>query len=159
MSDNNAVRDEHQILAQLLERQITLESKNNNSNVKSVEDKTDECVPPQVCHEFQTARLFLSHFGFLNMEPKENDDSRNGGLIALDPTIPGFCTDLETLDNISPRTCDTVHIFYVKTGQKSASEILSNVVRYLFCLSLILIISSHNLFVSYNVTFQLLSNL
>lgn len=130
MSDNNAVRDEHQILAQLLERQITLESKNNNSNVKTVEDKSDECVPPQVCHEFQTARLFLSHFGFLNMEPKENEDSRNSGLIALDPTIPGFCTDLETLDNISPRTCDTVHIFYVKTGQKSASEILSNVVRY-----------------------------
>ncbi|KAL6447256.1 hypothetical protein ACFW04_001486 [Cataglyphis niger] len=129
MSDNNAVRDEHQILAQLLERQITLESKNNNSNIKTVEDKTDECVPPQVCHEFQTARLFLSHFGFLNMEPKENEDSRNSGLIALDPTIPGFCTDLETLDNISPRTCDTVHIFYVKTGQKSASEILSNVLH------------------------------
>lgn len=131
MSDNNAVRDEHQILAQLLERQITLELKNNNSNVKTMEDKTDECVPPQVCHEFQTARLFLSHFGFLNMEPKENEDSRSSGLIALDPTIPGFCTDLETLDNISPRTCDTVHIFYVKTGQKSASEILLNVVRYL----------------------------
>lgn len=132
MSDNDAVRDEHQILAQLLERQITLESKHDNGNVKAAEDKTDECVPPQVCHEFQTARLFLSHFGFLNMEPKENDESRNSGLIALDPTIPGFCTELETLDNISPRTCDTVHIFYIKAGQKSASEILSNVVRYWF---------------------------
>lgn len=152
MSDNNAVRDEHQILAQLLERQITLELKNNNSNVKNVEDKSDECIPPQVCHEFQTARLFLSHFGFLNMEPKESEDSRNSGLIALDPTIPGFCTDLETLDNISPRTCDTVHIFYVKTGQKSASEILLNVVRYLSWFSLISIISYHNLFVLYNVT-------
>ncbi|XP_070158722.1 ral GTPase-activating protein subunit beta isoform X2 [Polyergus mexicanus] len=129
MSDNNAVRDEHQILAQFLERQITLESKNNNSNVKTVEDKTDECIPPQVCHEFQTARLFLSHFGFLNMEPKENENSRSSGLIALDPTIPGFCTDLEILDNISPRTCDTVHIFYVKPGQKSASEILLNVLH------------------------------
>ncbi|KYM99990.1 Ral GTPase-activating protein subunit beta [Cyphomyrmex costatus] len=129
MSDNDAVRDEHQILAQLLERQITLESKHDNGNVKAAEDKTDECVPPQVCHEFQTARLFLSHFGFLNMEPKENDESRNSGLIALDPTIPGFCTELETLDNISPRTCDTVHIFYVKAGQKSAFEILSNVLH------------------------------
>ncbi|KYQ59900.1 Ral GTPase-activating protein subunit beta [Trachymyrmex zeteki] len=129
MSDNDAVRDEHQILAQLLERQITLESKHDNGNVKAAEDKTDECVPPQVCHEFQTARLFLSHFGFLNMEPKENDESRNSGLIALDPTIPGFCTELETLDNISPRTCDTVHIFYIKAGQKSASEILSNVLH------------------------------
>ncbi|KAL0129771.1 hypothetical protein PUN28_001794 [Cardiocondyla obscurior] len=129
MSDNDAVRDEHQILAQLLERQITLELKHDNGNIKATEDKADECVPPQVCHEFQTARLFLSHFGFLNMEPKENDESRNSGLIALDPTTPGFCTDLETLDNISPRTCDTVHIFYVKAGQKSASEILSNVLH------------------------------
>ncbi|EZA51427.1 Ral GTPase-activating protein subunit beta [Ooceraea biroi] len=130
MSDNGAVRDEHQILAQLLERQMTLESKRDNGNASNAEDKTDECVPPQVCHEFQTARLFLSHFGFLNMEPKENEDSRNSsGLIALDPTIPGFCTDLETLDNISPRTCDTVHIFYVKAGQKSAPEILSNVLH------------------------------
>ncbi|XP_012060103.1 PREDICTED: LOW QUALITY PROTEIN: ral GTPase-activating protein subunit beta [Atta cephalotes] len=129
MSDNDAVRDEHQILAQLLERQITLESKHDNGNIKTAEDKTDECIPPQICHEFQTARLFLSHFGFLNMEPKENDESRNSGLIALDPTIPGFCTELETLDNISPRTCDTVHIFYVKAGQKSASEILSNVLH------------------------------
>lgn len=132
MSDNDAVRDEHQILAQLLERQITIESKHDNGNVRAAEDKTDECVPPQVCHEFQTARLFLSHFGFLNMEPKGSEESRNSGLIALDPTIPGFCTDLETLDNISPRMCDTVHIFYVKAGQKSASEILSNVVRYWF---------------------------
>lgn len=131
MSDNDAVRDEHQILVQLLERQMTLESKHDNSSACDAEDKTDECVPPQVCHEFQTARLFLSHFGFLNMEPKESEESRNSsGLIALDPTIPGFCTDLETLDNISPRTCDTVHIFYVKAGQKAASEILSNVVRY-----------------------------
>ncbi|XP_071636603.1 ral GTPase-activating protein subunit beta isoform X2 [Temnothorax longispinosus] len=129
MSDNDAVRDEHQILVQFLERQITLESKHDNGSVKDAEDKTDECVPPQVCHEFQTARLFLSHFGFLNMEPKENEESRSSGLIALDPTIPGFCTDLETLDNISPRTCDTVHIFYVKAGQKSASEILSNVLH------------------------------
>ncbi|XP_014486489.1 PREDICTED: ral GTPase-activating protein subunit beta isoform X4 [Dinoponera quadriceps] len=129
MSDNDAVRNEHQILAQLLERQITLETKCDNGNVKNTEEKSEECVPPQICHEFQTARLFLSHFGFLNMEPKENEESRDSGLIALDPTIPGFCMDLETLDNISPRTCDTVHIFYVKAGQKSASEILSNVLH------------------------------
>lgn len=24
-----------------------------------------ECQPPKACDEFQTARLFLSHFGFL----------------------------------------------------------------------------------------------
>lgn len=25
-----------------------------------------ECTPPGLCAEFQTARLFLSHFGFIN---------------------------------------------------------------------------------------------
>lgn len=128
MNDNNVVRNEHQILSQLLERQMNIESK-YDGNDKISEEKTEECVPPQICHEFQTARLFLSHFGFLNMEPKQNDESRNCGLIAIDPTIPGFCLDLETLDNISPRTCDTVYIFYVKAGQKTPIEILSNVVR------------------------------
>lgn len=27
-----------------------------------------ECAPPSVVHEFQTARLFLSHFGLLNLD-------------------------------------------------------------------------------------------
>lgn len=132
--DDDAIRNKHQILSQLLERQISLESKYNNCD-KSSEDKTsEECTPPQICHDFQTARLFLSHFGFLNIEPKTNQDSSTGSssLVALDPTIPGFCADLKTLDNISCRTCDTVHIFYVKTGQSNATEILNNVVSILF---------------------------
>ncbi|KOC70045.1 Ral GTPase-activating protein subunit beta [Habropoda laboriosa] len=129
MNDNDIVRNEHQILSQLLERQMNIEAKYCDGNDKVSEEKTEECAPPQICHEFQTARLFLSHFGFLNMEPKENNESRNSGLTALDPTIPGFCLDLETLDNISPRTCDTVYIFYVKAGQKCSTEILSNVLH------------------------------
>jgi hypothetical protein len=51
-------------------------------------------------------------------------------LTALDTTLDGFCRDLEALDNISSRTCDTVHVFYVRAGQKTAEEILSNVVSY-----------------------------
>ncbi|XP_066599368.1 ral GTPase-activating protein subunit beta isoform X2 [Prorops nasuta] len=129
MNDNEGVRNEHQVLSQLLERQIILEQKQNISVDLNTDDKIDECAPPQICHEFQTARLFLSHFGFLSMEPKNNVESPGNGLIALDPTIPGFCSDLDTLDNISPRTCDTAHIFYVKAGQKTASEILSNVLH------------------------------
>ncbi|XP_076297619.1 ral GTPase-activating protein subunit beta isoform X5 [Lasioglossum baleicum] len=129
MNNNNLVRNEHQTLSQLLERQMNIESKYCDGNEKTPDEKTEECVPPQICHEFQTARLFLSHFGFLSMEPKEDDESRNSGLIALDPTIPGFCPDLETLDNISPRMCDTVYIFYVKAGQKTTAEILSNVLH------------------------------
>lgn len=128
MNDNDVVRNEHHILLQLLERQMGIEAKYCDGNDKVSDEKPEECAPPQICHEFQTARLFLSHFGFLNMEHKENDESHNSGLTALDPTIPGFCLDLETLDNTSPRTCDTVYIFYVKAGQKNATEILSNVV-------------------------------
>jgi hypothetical protein len=52
-------------------------------------------------------------------------------LTALDTTLDGFCRDLEALDNMSSRTCDTVHVFYVRAGQKTAEEILSNVVSYL----------------------------
>lgn len=129
MNDNDIVRNEHQILSQLLECQMTIETKYSDGNDKISEEKIEECVPPQICHEFQTARLFLSHFGFLNMESRETNESRNNGLTALDPTIPGFCLDLETLDNISPRTCDTVYIFYVKAGQKTSTEILSNVLH------------------------------
>ncbi|XP_076477090.1 ral GTPase-activating protein subunit beta isoform X5 [Bombus vancouverensis nearcticus] len=129
MNDNDVIRNEHQILTQLLERQMNIETKYCDGNDKVSEEKTEECAPPHICHEFQTARLFLSHFGFLNIEPKENNESRNSGLTALDPTIPGFYLDLETLDNISPRTCDTVYIFYVKAGQKTSTEILSNVLH------------------------------
>ncbi|XP_015175300.1 PREDICTED: ral GTPase-activating protein subunit beta isoform X2 [Polistes dominula] len=129
MNDNESVRSEHELLSQLLERQINLEKKYDDVNNKDTDEKTEECAPPQICHEFQTARLFLSHFGFLNIENRGSEESGNSTLTALDPTIPGFCTDLETLDNISSRTCDTVHIFYVKPGQKTAPEILSNVLN------------------------------
>lgn len=134
MNDNDVVQGEHDLLSQYLDRQINLESKTSDGRSEeqfSQYDKMEECSPPQICHEFQTARLFLSHFGFLNLEAKTNDESGVCGLTALDPTVSGFCTDLESLDHISPRTCDTVHIFYVKAGQRNPAEIVSNVVcRY-----------------------------
>ncbi|XP_012286236.1 ral GTPase-activating protein subunit beta isoform X2 [Orussus abietinus] len=128
MNDNEATKKEHRVLSQLLDRQISLESiTSDRGSDRNSEDRIEECLPPKICHEFQTARLFLSHFGFLNLDSKKNEDSGASGLIALDPVIPGFCADLECLDRISSRTCDTVHIFYVKAGQKHAEEILSNV--------------------------------
>ena len=131
MNENEEMKSDYKILSNFLDRQISLESKSNQVLDKETDEKIEECTPPQICHEFQTARLFLSHFGFLNLEGKENDNSGTGGLLALDPTLPGFCSDLESLDHISPRTCDTVHIFYVKSGQKSAEAILNNVVKSL----------------------------
>lgn len=35
---------------------------------KSFPDPVTECKPPPPAQEFQTARLFLSHFGFLSLE-------------------------------------------------------------------------------------------
>ncbi|GLH11054.1 Uncharacterized protein GBIM_15903 [Gryllus bimaculatus] len=57
-----------------------------------------------------------------------NAPNTSAPLTALDSSKPGFWQDLEALDNISSRTCDTVHIFYVRAGQKTPEEILSNVV-------------------------------
>ena len=49
-------------------------------------------------------------------------------LVALDSTHPNFFRDLEALDKIGSRTCNTCHIMYVRAGQKLADQILNNVV-------------------------------
>ncbi|XP_034475059.1 ral GTPase-activating protein subunit beta isoform X3 [Drosophila innubila] len=92
-----------------------------------------ECVPPTVCHEFHAARLFLSHFGFLNFEIRNpNNPVESLGtppqrpLIVLDTKTSAFAADLDKLDKLSARTHDTVYVFYVKTGQTSAQQIIGN---------------------------------
>lgn len=54
-------------------------------------------------------------------------------MVAVDSKVPGFISELETLDSTSCRTCDTVHVFYVRAGQKFKEEILANVVGYFAC--------------------------
>lgn len=111
--------------AQLLERQNELETaflkKTNDS------DPVNECTPPNICHEFQTARLFLSHFGFLSFDDLNTEDTDLPKLTALDSTLPGFWNELESLDRMSARSCDTAHVFYVAAGQHTAEEIVANV--------------------------------
>lgn len=92
-----------------------------------------ESVPPPVCQEFQAARLFLSHFGFLTYEEHDpNNISEALGtpsprpLIVLDTKHTNFATELNALDKLSARTYDTVHVFYVKAGQSSANDIIDN---------------------------------
>lgn len=53
--------EEHSMLADLIEKQKEMES----SSIESV-PKVLEMLPPQPCTDFNTARLFLSHFGFLS---------------------------------------------------------------------------------------------
>ncbi|XP_033610459.1 ral GTPase-activating protein subunit beta isoform X8 [Cryptotermes secundus] len=119
------VAAEHAHLSQLVEQQTALETAAGQQRCKETDGPFPECTPPPACHEFQTARLFLSHFGFLSLDAASgNVGSR---LTALNTSLDGFCHDLEVLDNMSSRTCDTVHVFYVRAGQKTAEEILSNV--------------------------------
>uniref|UniRef100_A0A673G501 Ral GTPase-activating protein subunit beta n=1 Tax=Sinocyclocheilus rhinocerous TaxID=307959 RepID=A0A673G501_9TELE len=96
---------------------------------KPFPDPLTDCKPPAPAQEFQTARLFLSHFGFLSLEAlKEPGNSRlPPHLIALDSSVPGFFDDIGYLDLLPSRPCDTVFIFYMKAGQKSSQEILRNV--------------------------------
>lgn len=58
-------------------------------------------------------------------------------LVALESSSIDFVNDLECLDRLSPRSADTVHVFYMKSGQKTADEILGNVVSTCFHLGLL----------------------
>ncbi|XP_068141140.1 ral GTPase-activating protein subunit beta isoform X12 [Drosophila tropicalis] len=94
---------------------------------------SQECVPPAVCHEFHAARLFLSHFGFLSFETRNpHNPSESLGtppqrpLIVLDTKSSAFASDLDRLDKLSARTHDTVYVFYVKSGQTNAQQIIGN---------------------------------
>ncbi|XP_053568269.1 ral GTPase-activating protein subunit beta isoform X3 [Bombina bombina] len=140
-----SIPDLHEIVTEELEarheklkigmaNQITYETtldhlKEEEWKKKSYPDPLTECKPPPPAQEFQTARLLLSHFGFLSLEAlKEPTNSRlPPHLIALDPYIPGFFDDIGYLDLLPCRPFDTVFIFYMKAGQKTSQEILKNV--------------------------------
>lgn len=120
-------------LSKLLEEQLVLEKLAWAQTECSADGlgHAQEATPPPVSHEFQAARLFLSHFGFLSFgdnssKAKENPSMVSQSLIVLDSKKPGFLSDLQILDKMSPRTCDTVHIFYVRVGQSSHSDIIEN---------------------------------
>lgn len=72
---------EHSRLAQLIEKQANLEfggswGVKSDSTPETTSDGgfdlsrglEKECTPPPVVHDFQTARLFLSHFGLLSLD-------------------------------------------------------------------------------------------
>ncbi|XP_046461247.1 ral GTPase-activating protein subunit beta-like isoform X2 [Daphnia pulex] len=85
-----------------------------------------ECQSPLLCNEFQTARLFLSHLGFLSVDGLQENSLRGNSLVGLDSTSSHFFEDLDSLDRLGSRSHDTVYVFYVRSGQKDSYEILSN---------------------------------
>ncbi|XP_047224256.1 ral GTPase-activating protein subunit beta-like isoform X3 [Girardinichthys multiradiatus] len=118
------------LMAKQIEYENTLERRSEELlKSKSFPDPQTDCKPPPPSQEFQTARLFLSHFGFLSLEAlKEPNNSRlPPHLIGLDSSLPGFFDDVSYLDLLPCRPFDTVFICYVRAGQKSSSEILRNV--------------------------------
>lgn len=120
-------------LTQLLENQTVCEKLAwaETDNSEDSLGHAQESEPPQICHEFQAARLFLSHFGFLSIdedksiEPSESMPAAPV-LTVLDTKQASFINDLQSLDKLSPRTNDTLHMFYVKIGQTTATEIIEN---------------------------------
>lgn len=116
-------------LSRLLEDQVVFE-KLAWAETESSEGlgHTQESIAPTVCHEFQATRLFLSHFGYLSITDSSTNSNelKSPSIIVLDSKKNNFLNDLNNLDKISPRTCDTVHIFYVRIGQNSEREIVEN---------------------------------
>ncbi|KAJ8016428.1 hypothetical protein DPEC_G00007110 [Dallia pectoralis] len=131
---NKELETQHDWLRSMMTNQIEYEcslerhSEEVWSSKYFSETRTD-CKPPPPAQEFQTARLFLSHFGFLSLEAlKEPGNSRlPPHLIALESSMPGFFDDIAYLDLLPSRPFDTVFVFYVKAGQKTSHEILRNV--------------------------------
>ncbi|XP_044749907.1 ral GTPase-activating protein subunit beta isoform X2 [Coccinella septempunctata] len=119
LAKDASISEDAEKLKQYLGKQSSTES-NLGSNCVF-----QECMPPPVCHDYQTARLFLSHFGLLELDIDEEDDAKTG-ILELDSSLGDFSKDLTLLDDLSPRTCDTVHIFYVKSQQNKAEDIVGN---------------------------------
>lgn len=125
-------RDEAQMLG-FLDQQAKVEKSicrqwEEDMLEKDFPDQATDCHAPSVCQEFQTARLFLSHLGFLWDDVTKVASTGNGQpLMALNQNQAGFYSALDSLDRIPSRTNDTVFVFYVKEGQVTPLEILGNV--------------------------------
>ena len=86
-------------------------------------------------HLFQTLNI-VSCF-------QESLESPFPQLVALESSSIDFVNDLECLDRLSPRSADSVHVFYMKSGQKGADEILNNVVSLISILLYITTVFCH----------------
>ena len=131
---------EHLELVKLLEQQTAFEEsvaetyEQETAVVRATSptllDPSLECKAPPVSHEFQTARLFLSHFGFLSHPVSESGGiavQSSPKVVCLDSKAASFLSDVDHLDSLPSRTVDTAFVFYVKSGQRTAEEIISNV--------------------------------
>ncbi|GBP58154.1 Ral GTPase-activating protein subunit beta [Eumeta japonica] len=84
-------------------------------------------MPPEPVTEFQTARLFLSQFGYLNIGGDKKGMMPR--LVALDSSSEGFERALRRIDACGSRSCVTVHVFCARAGQRRAATIAANTRR------------------------------
>jgi hypothetical protein len=84
--------------------------------------------PPKAKDHLHTARLFLTHFGYLELDSLTNKDKTGGikNFSILNSSSPSFQSALKTLDNIPTRYTNSVYILYIKDGQSRVQDILSN---------------------------------
>jgi len=116
-------------LSRLMEAQALAEQKLEQDTESRTQYRVEfECSPPQPCSEFQTARLILSHLGFLSLPALRSHavDSPVPRLVALDNDEPAFAAELAALDRLPPRTHDTLLAFYVRAGQSAPESIVAN---------------------------------
>eukprot|EP00092_Neocalanus_flemingeri_P015318 GFUD01016568.1.p1 GENE.GFUD01016568.1~~GFUD01016568.1.p1 ORF type:complete len:1245 (+),score=319.51 GFUD01016568.1:47-3781(+) len=109
-----------------LDNIICEQVKSEESIINATETNDPEkksCTEPEPSGTFQTARLVLSQLGLLSIPRLVDEES---SLIELKTSSPGFWEDLKSLDGLNTRTYDTVLVYYVKTGQTSATDILAN---------------------------------
>ncbi|OQR75130.1 ral GTPase-activating protein subunit beta-like [Tropilaelaps mercedesae] len=110
-------------LLNLVEAQVKLEASCRREAAQRPTERP--CRPPPNQAAFQTARLFLMHFGFLN--PHDEGKKPSQSLLPLaDSDDQSLWNHLQTLDQMSARSADTVHAFYVRRGQSNPEEIVLN---------------------------------
>ena len=76
--------------------------------------------PPSLVNNYQTARMVMTQLGFTQEMINTNMCQE------LDSGGEEFWEDLKALDRMDTRTADTVYVYYVRSGQTEASEILAN---------------------------------
>ncbi|CAB3365599.1 Hypothetical predicted protein [Cloeon dipterum] len=118
----------HKMLGKLVDEAHTREQVTAKKEKSQPRHPNYECKPPPRKTEIQTSRLFLSSLGLINFDG-EQGISEHPQLTVIDNKMSGFAADLELLDFMSPRTWDTVHLFYVRSKQTSAEQICNNVLK------------------------------
>lgn len=119
-------KNDHEKFLKILERQNTVENQMHNECLKNI--KFTECEQQIPGNDVETARLILSHFGFLTSEAFDEPlVSQRSSLTILDDKNASLFQYLKDLDFISTRTSDAINIFYVRKGRLDSQEILNSV--------------------------------